>query len=193
MYLGKKPTAWISVQSEPWRAGCKPKTISDNVISNIENVLKELNIFYKMELRVDNTGLAQPESGRERFNQICDILVSVDEKLINELSNSIKANNSMAIGLALGYPKTSVEAFVSGKKILRKDLEDKIRFSELGSFVKFALSCDNWQTEIKTVDNWLKELKKHSSIIHQGCRRYFGVLPDDIYKKITSSCTDKTL
>jgi hypothetical protein len=186
VYLGLKSGAWIHVTSEVWREGMPKKRIPDESLKGVEETLKILGLFYKLEFRDTDAGMWQSEGGRKRYNQICDIYVTKDESILEQLVEARHNDDDKQLGLALGYPRSAVEAFGINEKVSLLDLDPKIRLSEVGQMTYFMLSKD-WQNELKVVEGWVGALKTHSSIIWGR----FDIVQDDMIQLVLKAYGNK--
>jgi len=79
-----------------------------------------------------------------------------------------RRNADGAVGKALGFPRTAIEAFVGKRKVLDpKELPVEFRKSEARRFCGFSLSEDNWQEEIKQGQTYADFIRRVSPIIYQ--------------------------
>ena len=182
--LDKKPTAWLVLCSDVWRDGESPKHVDRDRIETVKRVFEEVGIKYEIRIRVSDSGIYQPDEGRTRLNEICDVFISKDKNDISELIKSIDNKDDCRIGMLLGYPKTAVDAFTDGSRIGRNELSPEVRYSEILNFVQFVLSKNNWQEEVGLVQGWVDELKSVSEITYLGCRRSFNVASDETRKAL---------
>lgn len=172
--LRKRSSMWAIMSSDIWRHGDDPIKIDPEKINRIKNSLNKLDIKYTIEFRDSDAGIIQPDDGRQRFNQICDIFIAQDVNTLDRLVNAIHDKNDIEIGHALGYPPTAVAAFNTDDKILvKRDLPPEIKYSEIGQLIKFTLSKNHWNDEIKIVQNWLDVLKSTSPIIYSECIKHY--------------------
>lgn len=91
-----------------------------------------------------------------------EILIGNTEERLESLKNARENNNTEALGLAIGFPKTAVEAFVKIKRELLFDLPEEIKNQDYMTFSGFTFSKENWQEESETVKKWAEEIKKIS-------------------------------
>lgn len=179
VYLGLKSGAWIHVTSEVWREGEPKKRVSDESLKSFKETLKKIGLFYELEFRDTDAGMWQSDGGRKRYNQICDIYITKDKSTLEQLVEARHNDDDKQLGLALGYPRSAVEAFGTDEKVSLQSLDPKVKLSEVGQMTYFMLSKD-WRNELKIVEDWVDALKTHSSIIW----RRFDIIQDDTIQLI---------
>ncbi len=189
VFLGEKPGAWLIISSETWREGEAPRSIPKSTLDHIEKTLSEIGLLYHIGLRETSAGLYQPENGRKRLNQLCDIYIAKEQDVLDDIILARKDNDSQKLGLALGYPTTAVAAFNTDNKLMVSQIDTSFRFSETAQMTYFALSYDHWHDEITTVERWISVLKQHSPIIFYR----FKLIRKDTINKIVELFGDKTI
>ena len=106
----------------------------------------------------------QIEITRNRKTLTCSI--GKDTKHLQAFLKADAKKNSRektkARGLALGYPKTAISAFINKEVIEIKDLPKQIRESKEIKFLNFRLSKKHWRKEFKFVQKRANTIKKLS-------------------------------
>ena len=164
LYLGEKPAIWIDTpishrvfyKSERKREEVEILNKLSVEKENLEQVLKDLNLVYELQKNeVEN---------EETYSIEYSFLVAKNSENFSRLKNAIKAEDSKEIGLILGYPKTAVEAFDSGKELDYKKLPEKeikkLTEEETSKFLDFHLSENNWQEELNLT-------RRHQALIKE--------------------------
>lgn len=77
----------------------------------------------------------------------------------NSLNSLVNAKDDFKLGIALGYPETSVRAYINGIE-LHNDIYPPGTDLEAIYFSQFKKSKSNWREEIKTGKEWAKSVKK---------------------------------
>jgi hypothetical protein len=62
-YTGQKQASWLSLESDVWRQGDTPRTISQERLDEIKAVFDELGLFYRLRMR-EATDQSNPETSR---------------------------------------------------------------------------------------------------------------------------------
>jgi hypothetical protein len=128
-----------------------------NQVTILEQSFEELKLLYFIEWNKNPRGVISFESPKIYFSK--------HEELLEKAKH---AKNAEEEGLALGYPLSAVEAFQSyiqgnnESSILKYDLPDEIKKQPFFYFIRFRLSGNNWQEEIKTAEMWASVVKKNS-------------------------------
>lgn len=188
--LGKKASALFSINSNVWREGDSPLSLDDGLLNRIDDVFDEIGIKHQKDcIESSDAGIIQPETGRTRLCACCSYFISLDQSVSDNLLESFKNNDHYNMGLALGFPKSAVDAFSETSKntVLASSLDPEIRFSETAKFAQFALSKDNWSEEIAVAQEWLDVLKETSPLIYRECRKQLNVLQPDVEQRLIES------
>jgi hypothetical protein len=169
-YTGQKQASWLSLESDVWRQGDTPRTISQERLDEIKAVFDELGLFYRLRMReATDAGLWQPDKNdqkRTRLHQMCDIFVATTQEKADELSAAVEAGDHKRIGYALDYPATAVEAFdiERGPQVdwgkMREEIDEEVMDA-----AQFIPSKEHYKEEYAQVKEWLDTLKANSTII----------------------------
>lgn len=171
VYLGEKPALWFPAEDDFSENNTEEKEDVLKRISkmraNIKNTVEKLvGIFYEIE-----DFEIRKEDGRIKkgFN----FIAGHDQKKLNNLKKSFDNPSSRTRGIALGYPKSSVEGYLNDeifefeeylgqlKEDEKKELEETLKFAG------FSLSKDNWKEELKIVKRYQQKIKAKSPKIYK--------------------------
>lgn len=111
------------------------------------------------------------EQTHDEHSRYVGFLIGTDlehlKKLTDVASVDADSKDKAAIGKALGYPQTAIEAFVKGDSIGISDLPGAVRNSDAVKFLSFGLSRDHWKGELAQVSKQAQVVKKVSPAIYQ--------------------------
>jgi hypothetical protein len=89
------------------------------------------------------------------------------------------------LGLALGIPKTAVEAFVGKRESIHaSDLPEKIRNGDAIIFLTSTLSKEHWQDELQQGQKYADYIKSVSPDTYRRMHEEYRGLSDDIIREI---------
>ena len=109
----------------------------------------------------------EPEIERHSKGEHRDIFIASSKEKLDALINSWYTEDQEAIGKALGFPTTAVEAFVGKREAwFDENIPNEIRESDAVTFLTPTLSKDNWQEEMKEGDKRARFIKKNSPKIY---------------------------
>lgn len=171
VYLNEKPATLIETPT------------SHRVFFQKEREKRESKVFDRLKKEkeevvklLDQLGLVRDEGGVEKaetkdtYGISYTFVVSKDQENFSRLQKAIEKGDDREIGLALGYPKTAVEAFAEGKLLdieeLKKSLskEEREELQKEGIFKfgmeEFHYSKDHWREELEVV-------RRHKRLIEE--------------------------
>lgn len=165
--IGEKPAALTLSWGKTYDA-------SDPLVEPHDASVEYVDILHGLGLRtfVDlETMEAMPDPTRPsvaRRLAVRTVYMARTEEELNRLIDASAKNDRLAIGRALGYPETSIQAFVNGNNIkfpisLISDADPA-----LGSFNFFALSSDNYEAELTVAARWAKAVRQASPAIYDA-------------------------
>lgn len=135
-------------------------------IEKISNFLSELGLLYSIGSpeNIENQELQENGSIIILRRQTIDIFMAMHQSDLDKLVTSIRSCDDEKTGEALGYPDTAIEAYVKKDSRYedRAELPQEIKESPYYHFIRFALSPDHWQEEIKTAQKWADVVKTNS-------------------------------
>lgn len=173
---GHKRGAWIHLASDIWRAGDAGCAVSEEQVKRVSQALQSLGLHFQMRRRVTNAGLWQPsedESGRQRLNQLVDVLIARNDGDVRSLLEAVEGDlDHHALGMLLGYPATSVEAFLNNRRLSKRDIVVPSELEDAQAHTYFMLSHDHWREELSVVRQWLEVLDVHSRILRLELDRH---------------------
>lgn len=109
----------------------------------------------------------EPEIERHSKGEHRDIFIASSKEKLDALMNSWYTEDQEAIGKALGFPPTAVEAFVGKRETwFDENIPNEIRESAAVTFLTPTLSKDNWQEEMKEGDKRARFIKRNSPKIY---------------------------
>jgi len=94
-----------------------------------------------------------------------DFYLAKDIESLEKIKEAVDEHDERKFGLAMGYPQTAVEAFVSTEDPFTKpDLlfvePIEVEFSEERSFLFFRMSKEHWHEELEVVKRWARTIKE---------------------------------
>lgn len=135
---GLKPASLVEMYFE---AGHNEYTEADyeRDIELTQQVLGRLGLITKVEMNTD------PVS-RQAI-----VMMAKDTGQLMELEKARNGSRDegAALGTALGFPKTAVDAFVQGKDKMLTEIPTEIKDDPARKFVGFVMSKDHWREEIE--------------------------------------------
>ncbi len=174
VYLGEKPSLWFPIRCSFHENDEEEKEDANRraleMRRNIESVLEELdNIFYEI-----NDFETKKEDGK--IEKGFDCIVGHSQENLSNLKSSFEIPSSEKRGIALGYPESSVKAYLSDDDEVFDVEEDTPELSALEKeeiektlkFGGFGLSRKNWREEIKIIERYRDVIKKKSPKIYNG-------------------------
>jgi len=144
-----KPAVWFEIE--------KKKPLSKKEIEKIKHILRKLNLPYQVKTTGNKKALTC-SVGKDRKH--LQALLKADAK-------KNPKEKTRARGLALGYPKTAIAAFINKEVIEVKNLPKQIRESKEIKFLNFRLSKKHWQKEFKVVQKRADTIKKLSPKLYK--------------------------
>lgn len=102
------------------------------------------------------------------------ILFARDLETLDRLKQAFVKNNDKEIGFILGYPESAINAYIEGKKFDEADYKnlpakekEKLKKGEILNFINFGLSKNNWQEELKIIQEYQKLIRQKSPNIYK--------------------------
>ena len=176
-YLNEKPISYIDV-SERYKQTEKNE---DEILNQLEiekdqvqQILDKIGFVYEIKkFKIKD---------RTTYDAGYDFIISRNLESLSRLKRSLKEGDEKGIGLALGYPKTAVEAFINKKVLdyneLPKEESKRLIKEKTSKFLGFRLSKDNWQEELNLV-------RRQQKLIEEKF--------PNLYKQITRCGLDKII
>jgi len=165
-----KPASEVSLCSEEWREGEKEKEIDSQKLKDFEELLNKTGISHEpYEKKTTNTDFAFKENDYEfRKRQEATFLIAKDKESLNLLKEALKTNDEELMGRAYGYPESAIKAFCGKKETIEDAEELPEEIKRRGpSFLRFKLSKNNWQEEIKLCEKWAEAIKEASPKLYR--------------------------
>lgn len=145
---GLKPAAFIGFES----------TINLLEIEEIGSFIKDTSLKFEIKNRKKKIDGTIPKELNFK-----DIIIAKNKKTLNILDRALNNDDEESLGLAIGFPKTAVEAYLGKRKRLNKNtLPEEVRKSDAVRFCKFILSADNWHNEIEQGQKYANLVKEVS-------------------------------
>lgn len=146
---GLKPTGFAVMQGAPYAIDETPITIDTAVIEKLDSILKELKLAYVTTTEIMD---AWPKDGQQRKQEVMRIFCAPQQKDAERLKVLFDhvGDNHLEIGRLLGYPKTAVEAFLTGS-MLPVDavpaFTDEVNEADM-RLLGHRVSKEHWQKEV---------------------------------------------
>ncbi|HRY82989.1 MAG TPA: hypothetical protein P5099_03870 [Candidatus Moranbacteria bacterium] len=180
---GLKPASVIELPTKLQTQEETKEFFKEDDIKEIINLVKKSGLEYyigKKEI-VEGTYRTKNEPEVEKYSkgEQLNIFISNSKENLDLLTKSWGTTDQEAIGKALGFPPTAVEAFVGKRETwFDEDIPDEIREGEAVIFLTPALSKDNWEEEIK-------EGKKRAEFVKRNSPEIYNTIIKDIsdYRK----------
>ncbi len=143
----------------------QPEVISEQ---QVESMLSDLGVyFYKDQQSTDRFNKFLLDRGLEKDESI-KYLIGVSPDALNEAIDA--SHSSVNVGESMEYPATAIEAFqkydeTGGKSVLPRD--DTKRTDEEKAFSFFRMSVNNWEEEVKWLEQIIAGIKEYSPKIYQ--------------------------
>ena len=145
-------------------------------IDRISKVARSLGLA--VEVVRDPTPVTWEEERHEIEYFYTDINIAKDEEALRALmaAHALHGQDEVAwdraMGSALGYPATAIQAYEQKNFLRPDDIPEEIRDRPLMKFVPFSLSPDHWREELETVRPWAEAVKRlspriYAEVIHQ--------------------------
>lgn len=162
----------ISIETKSWKEDEQPKHIDSKYVEQLENVIKDMNLFYTISPKqiVDSEYFYKTKDGQEKLEKIEEVVFYIAKRKENLdlLMKAIETEDDKLLGQLYGFPDSAVNAYLKGEgQTLDTNLSSEIEKQGNISFDKFAfarfnLSKNNWQEELGTSEKWANEVKKTS-------------------------------
>lgn len=173
---GIKPATLLDFDVRIWQEGEEPSVLkTEEDVKKFFETIGQMNILSQeipRGIRVEEQ--EQKNRGEKRWRKIkvyhdrTGALVGSTGENLNRLVEAIASGDHEAIGKALGYPPTAVEAFAGKRaKLDLKKVPKEILLGSGMTFITPTLSQDNWENEIKTGEEYAQFLKKESPELYK--------------------------
>lgn len=141
----------------------------EDEIDDIINLVKKSGLEYHIGEKMVVEGTYGTKDGQRKSSrgEKIEIFIAQSKENLASLVKSWGTEDQEAIGKALGFPPTAVEAFVGKRENwFREDVSKEIRESESITFLTPVLSRDNWREEIKEGEKRAEFIKRNSPEIY---------------------------
>lgn len=165
VYLKERPSSSHPSENKYYKKEFCEK--EDDLLKKIDEEKKDIRVmlesleipFYFEEFEEENK---KPIEKKYRF------LVGRSEEDLENLKEALRKCSAKEIGTALGYPKTSVDAFVEGEildkyddlRFLAQKEKEDLKKEQVFKFVSFGLSKQNWRSELDLVRRYQMIIKE---------------------------------
>lgn len=162
VYLDEKPAAWIEtpLSHKAFSQAKREKEESEALNRLAKEKGKVAKLLDQLNLIRDKGGIIKAET-EDTYIISCNFVVGKDPENFSRLQKAIEKGDDKEIGLALGYPKTAVEGYISENLLDYKELRKSLPKEELkelqaeGIFKfinpEFHPSKDHWREELEVV------------------------------------------
>jgi len=103
------------------------------------------------------------------------LTISRSEESLVALNDAFQDYDEQGMGAAFGYPPTATEAFIQGRGISARSLEDAD--PEAVAFISYKVSPENAATEIAVAKRWARAVESVCPTIHSDMLHLSRVLP----------------
>ncbi|PJA86711.1 MAG: hypothetical protein CO141_03305 [Candidatus Moranbacteria bacterium CG_4_9_14_3_um_filter_42_9] len=154
---GLKPATEIELPiSLKTEEGTNQYLTEDDILEIIE-LIKNSGLFYKIGERkiIEGTYGAFEAPGKPAVRkpstaESIQTFIANSQEQLDALAKVWGTEDDEAIGLALGIPRSAVEAFAGKREQINlHDLPEEVQNKEAAAFLTPTLSRDNWQEEMK--------------------------------------------
>ena len=166
-----KPATWQQISSEKWTEGNKETRIKPERWEELNTIFDALGLVSITSTRLDDSTFVQPKDGTHQWIELADMSLSKHPEQANRLAAAIKSGDHREIGLALGFPKSAVDAFMTKEllPISEWPASTKTISAESMKFLNHMVSKDNWKEEIRYLSGFSKRVKELSEKIYYEC------------------------
>lgn len=152
---GLKPASDIRfiIKEEDGMTG-KEFKLNQSDIDKTLDLIRRTGLFFTTEKRTEEIKWKKGAKKKVTQNEELEILIGHTQEDLDALVTTWRGNDDKALGTALGFPETAVEAFEDRKKwaddneIVKELSQEEI---ELMKFKLFRLSADNWREELSKI------------------------------------------
>lgn len=145
-------------------------------IERVSEIARALGLAVKVV--ADPNPVTWEEERDEIEHFYTDINIARDEEALQALmaAHALHGKDRVAwdqaMGSALGYPATSIQAYAQKTFLLPDEVPAEIRERPLMKFKPFSLSRDHWQEELEVVRSWAEAVKTlspriYAEVIHE--------------------------
>jgi len=174
---GLKPAAEIELEISLKTEEGTRRYLTEDELQEVVDLIKKSGIPFKIGERKFIQGSystreapGKPEIKKSSIGESIQTFVASSQGKLDALAKVWNTEDEEAIGLALGIPKSAVEAFIGKRNAMSLyDLPKDIQNKETAAFLTPTLSSDNWQEEIK-------EGKKRADFIKKICPNLYREL-----------------
>lgn len=169
---GLKPASVIELPVWLETKEKKREFLSESDIKEILDLIKESGLEFNIGKKeiIKGSYRTEEEPDLEKFSRAerIEIMIAGSKDNMKLLKKCWGTEDHEAIGKALGFPQTAVEAFIDKREsFLLDDMPKEIQESDGVLFLTPNLSKDNWQEEIKEGEKRAEFIKKISPKIYE--------------------------
>lgn len=165
---GLKPSTWQQIHSEKWAEGDVQHTLPSQRWDTLIGIFNGLGLHYVTRSFLDDATFVQPKDGPHMWMEITNIFLASHPGKAEELARAVHARDDEAIGKALGFPATAIEAYVNKETIPFSDWPTSTDAVDANSmkFLNHMISKENWQQEIAYLPQFANRVKELSQKIY---------------------------
>lgn len=167
--VGMKPASIADYYSKPWAENEKPPAIQNSSEAYC-NVLQALGLFTATAVEMIRAKPDPLSPHERRVLSVCSVYAARSPLTLEELiATSRDDNKHQKLGLLLGYPPTSVDAFVHNQKVFASDIPNID--PAIAAFSFFTLSQEHSEQELAIAALWVNKIREISSTLYENAMR----------------------
>jgi hypothetical protein len=166
---GLKPASWVDFVIRNESDGRINKKLSEDEVQSTTSFMRESfpcavkRKIHNIKRTSEGDFVGGPKRGiKVGEEEQISFVIGSDQDNFDKLSSAIKSKNEKAIGLALGYEPSAVDAYAKNELFHNEKLPDEVLFSEAFAFNPGRLSSEHWQEELARYQKWADYVKRVS-------------------------------
>jgi hypothetical protein len=176
---GLKPASDVrfSIREENGVTGNKFELSEKEIEENL-SLLKKLGIYFiQPKRKVEESRWRKGAKKEVTESEEIEILIGHTQEELDLLVKAWGTGDHRALGRALGFAPTAIEAFAKGDKLDESIMPREIQTSEAMNFNPGRLSADHWQEELEYYQKWAEYIRRvspnlYDQMIILGTRKF---------------------
>lgn len=165
--IENKPSMHTGFFSESTEIGNEPSSVYLQKQSTFENILTNLNLSYKKQIK----RLERNVDGKPSYIEWVVYCIAKTLSTAVDLLNARENNDEKREGMLLGFPATAVDAYVNDTMLSMDEAPTSTESisDEAMKFLNHRLSKHNWEDEINYLPTFAENIKNISPKIYTQC------------------------